>query len=163
MNVFYVDKNPYRIAPMLNNKHAVKMPLESCQMLWTAHRELDGDDYANENGGYKSTHKNHPSAVWTRATDKNYQWHYDLFLAMLEEYTWRYEKTHACSRFIHILHNSPKNISEGEFTPPPQCMPDEYKCDDTVEAYRKYYIGAKSHIAEWKNRDRPEWFKYDSI
>lgn len=151
------------IAPQLNNKHSVKMPLESCQMLWTAHRELDGDDYADENGGYKSAHKNHPSTVWTRKTDKNYKWHYDLFLGMLQEYTFRYNKTHACERFIHILNKTPKNIPEGEFTPPPQCMPDEYKCDDTVEAYRKYYIGAKSHIAQWKFREQPEWFKYDSI
>ena len=44
MNIFYLDKNPYFIAPQLNNKHTVKMILESAQMLWTAHRELDGSD-----------------------------------------------------------------------------------------------------------------------
>ena len=158
MNIFYLDKNPYFIAPQLNNKHTVKMILESAQMLWTAHRELDGNDYADECEGYKTTHKNHPSAVWTRTTNKNYQWHYDLFLAMMQEYSYRYNKHHKCEKFMHTLCRSPENICEGVFTAPPQCMPDEYKCDDTVQAYRNYYIGAKSHIAEWKNRKQPEWF-----
>ena len=32
---------------------------------------------------------------------------------------------------------------ENKFTPPPQCMPDEYKHEDYITAYKQYYIGEK--------------------
>jgi hypothetical protein len=46
-------------------------------------------------------------------------------------------------------------------TPHPQCMPDEYKCasDESVLAYRKYYVNDKKDIAKWeKSRDAPDWY-----
>ena len=42
MNIFYLDSDPIICAKMHNDKHCVKMILESAQMLSTAHRELDG-------------------------------------------------------------------------------------------------------------------------
>ena len=59
---------------------------------------------------------------------------------------------------FYPLERAPKNINRGGFTPPPQCMPDEYKGDDTVVAYRKYYMGEKAGFAKWKARETPEWF-----
>ena len=47
MNIFYVDDDPVISAVQLCNKHIVKMPLETAQILSTAHRHLDGDDYAD--------------------------------------------------------------------------------------------------------------------
>jgi hypothetical protein len=47
-----------------------------------------------------------------------------------------------------------------EITPHPQCMPDEYKCDDPVLAYRKYYVNDKKDIAKWeRSRPIPNWYK----
>ncbi len=57
----------------------------------------------------------------------------------------------------------PKNRPAGEFTQPPQCMPDQYKCDDSVQAYRNYYMGEKAGFAKWKGREVPTWFNYDNI
>ena len=158
MNIFYLHEDPIEISEMMCDKHNVKMILESAQMLSTAHRILDGDEYANEHELYKATHKNHPSSVWTRKTDENYYWHFDLFKAMLGEYMFRYGKLHKCMDLFYPLERAPKNINRGGFTPPPQCMPDEYKGDDTVEAYRKYYMGEKAGFAKWKARETPEWF-----
>jgi hypothetical protein len=42
VNIFVVDENPHKAAQSLVNKHVVKMVLESCQLLSTAHRVLDG-------------------------------------------------------------------------------------------------------------------------
>lgn len=42
MNVFYLSHDPHLAARWMVDKHIVKMPLESCQMLSTAHRLLDG-------------------------------------------------------------------------------------------------------------------------
>ena len=158
MNIFYLDEDPIEISEMMCDKHNVKMIVESAQMLSTAHRELDGDRWANKHEQYKSTHKNHPSAVWTRTTDDNYDWHFSLFKAMLDEYTFRYKKIHKCMDLYDSLGCLPNNIPKGDFTPPPQCMPDEYRDEDTVEAYRKYYIGEKAGFAKWKAREVPEWF-----
>ena len=38
-------------------------------------------------------------------------------------------------------------------TEPPQCMPDKYKCEDPVQAYRNYYLGEKMYMAVWTERD----------
>ena len=158
MNIFYLDEDPIVISEMMCDKHNVKMIVESAQMLCTAHRVLDSDEWCDRYGLYKATHKNHPSAVWTRTTDENYDWHFSLFVAMLNEYTFRYKKTHKCMDLFDALGCIPNNIPRGEFTSPPQCMPDEYRSDDTVQAYRDYYIGEKAHFAKWKFRETPDWF-----
>ena len=158
MNIFYLNRDPVVAAQMQCDKHVVKMILESAQMLSTAHRVLDGDEYANNYGLYKMAHKNHPSTIWVRTCDENYEWLWKHMEALMYEYTHRYSKHHATERLTHALWKLPINISYGEFTDPPQCMPDYCKGDDTVSAYQTYYIVEKSDFATWKNRETPEWF-----
>ena len=54
MNIFYFYPCPVLSAQSQPDKMLVKMPLETAQMLSTAHRELDGDEYADANNLYKS-------------------------------------------------------------------------------------------------------------
>jgi hypothetical protein len=103
MNIFYLDRDPKIAAQMHCDKHCIKMILESAQMLSTAHRVIDGDDYANERGLYKMAHKNHPSTIWVRSSDEHYNWMYSLMLSQMEEYTYRYDKHHATERLIEPL------------------------------------------------------------
>ena len=158
MNIFYLDRDPVIAAQMMCDKHVVKMILESAQMLSTAHRVLDGDDYANETGMYKLAHKNHPSTIWVRSSLENYVWLYEHMEALMCEYTHRYGKHHATERLKVPLSGCPVNIPMVGFTAPPQCMPSYCKGDSTVAAYRAYYIIEKSSFATWKNREIPEWF-----
>ena len=158
MNIFYLDCDPQIAAQMHCDKHVVKMILESAQMLSTTHRVLDGDDYADYNGLYKMTHKNHPSTKWVRGSSKNYSWLYNHMCYLMEEYTYRYGKHHATERLWSPLGIRPENIIMRPFSDPPQCMPDYCKNDDTVSAYQNYYILEKSDFATWKRRDKPEWF-----
>jgi len=158
MNIFYLDRDPVVAAQMMCDKHVVKMILESAQMLSTAHRVLDGDEHANNAGMYKMAHKNHPSTIWVRANSENYDWLQQHMEALMTEYTYRYGKHHATERLIYSLWEHPKNITNGDFTDPPMCMPDHCKDEDTVSAYHKYYIMEKSNFATWKRRDKPEWF-----
>ena len=157
MNIFYLDSDPVVAAQMECDRHVVKMVLESAQMLSTAHRELDDNvpDIL-----YKSAHKNHPSTLWTRSNASHYAWHYDHFIALCDEYTHRYGKVHASdTKLRDVLAKLPRNITCGEFTQPPQCMPDQYKCNDSVTAYRNYYKGDKARFAEWnKSRPAPNWW-----
>ena len=161
MNIFYLNRDPIIAAQMMCDKHVVKMILESAQMLSTAHRVCDGDEYANEVNLYKTAHKNHPSTIWVRSAPSHYGWLYNHMIALMKEYTYRYDKNHATERLIEPLRPCPKSMMLGdfiEFVDPPQCMPDDCKNEDTVSAYQTYYIQEKSNFAKWKKRERPEWF-----
>ena len=158
MNIFYVDKDPMIAAQMQCDRHVVKMILESAQLLSTAHRVLDGDVYADSVGLYKTAHKNHPSTIWTRASVHNYMWLYNHMISLMQEYTCRYGKHHASERLVAPLRKTPTTIPVVDFSDPPQCMPDYCKTEDTVSAYRYYYINEKASFAKWKNAKIPEWF-----
>ena len=159
MNIFYLHEDPIEISEMMCDKHNVKMILESAQMLSTAHRILDGDEYANEHELYKATHKNHPSAKWVRESKANYEYLYKLFSALCEEYTYRYGKTHLTYTKLHnVLAIPPKNIPDGEFTQPTPAMPDDVKNMDSLIAYRDYYKKYKTHLATWTKRETPSWY-----
>ena len=88
MNIFYLHSDPVVAAQKQYNKHVVKMILESAQLLCSAHHMLDSEIDVP----YKLTHKNHPSAVWTRQSKQNYAWLYFHMLALGDEYTKRYGK-----------------------------------------------------------------------
>ena len=56
------------------------------------------------------------------------------------------------------MDNKPQ-IPDIGFTEPSLAMPDDYKTNDVVESYRKYYINDKKEIAKWKDGYVPNWFK----
>ena len=165
MNIFYLSDCPQEAAESHNDKHCVKMILESAQMLSTAHRELDGDvpDIL-----YKSTHKNHPSTIWTRSSKQHYDWLYRLFRQLSAEYTLRYSKSGNWGRDLKvhktwdklgkILKTAPKNIKDNGWVDPPQCMPDHCKKPDTIDAYRNYYLTEKASFSTWKYSQQPTWW-----
>jgi hypothetical protein len=141
MNIFYIHENPTISAKAMSNKHVVKMILESAQLLSTAHHILDKSTSSEL---YKPTHKNHPSAIWVRQSYKNYQWLYNHFVSLCEEYTKRYNKVHKTEEKLKsILYYAPTNIKNKEFTAPPCAMPDKYKDGNSVSSYRKYYEAEK--------------------
>lgn len=175
MNIFYLDNDPRRCAEMHVDKHCVKMILEYAQLLSTAHRVLDGTQHVRlsktgrkqtayvlpdqrESVLYSATHINHPSAVWVRKTDKNYDWLYVMWRELMDEYTYRYNKVHACEKLIIPLRRVPYNIPQGDFTEPTPAMPDNYKvAGDSIQSYKNYYLGDKTRMFSWKNRETPTW------
>jgi hypothetical protein len=175
MNIFYLHHDVAKCAEMHNDKHTVKMILEYAQLLSTAHRVLDGDIVIGKSKTgrkqtryvlpsddsilYSATHINHPSSVWVRQSDKNYDWLFGLFQALMTEYTHRYGKIHATSRLEMHLAKLPKNIPQKPFTEPTPAMPDDVKVPgDSIASYRRYYIQNKPHLASWKKRPVPEWY-----
>lgn len=142
MNIFYLHSDPVKAAEQHYNKHVVKMVLEAAQLLCTAHH-IEGDG----NVPYKKTHMNHPSAVWVRSSVENYIWCYNYMLALGDEYTKRYGRNHlTIEKCKDILSFAPDKVKRTGFTDPPQCMPDEYKSENTIEAYQKYYQIGKAHL-----------------
>jgi len=156
LNIFYLHKSPAKAAQYMCDKHVVKMILESAQLLCTAHHVCPTGEELPEKF-YKKTHANHPCAIWVRTNTGNYSWMTTHALALLSEYTHRYDKEHASTPVIRWCSVNNPDIPKGKFTEIPQCMPDEYKMEDPVIAYRNYYNQAKSHLHSWKNRPVPIW------
>lgn len=160
MNIFYLHHDHVTAAKWHANRHVVKMILEYSQILSTAHHVLGTD--LDCDILYRQTHVNHPSSKWARQSTENYLWLYNLFCAVCDEYTFRYGKTHKTDTKLRtLLKTLPINIPAGKFTQPPQAMPDDCKSEDSIIAYRKYYIYHKSHIAAWKKREIPYWYTID--
>lgn len=157
MNIFYIDNDPALAAQMLCDKHVVKMPLETAQLLSTAHH-IHGSDFVDEI--YKKTHINHPVTKWVAASRAHYKWTVSHFSALLTEYEFRYKKKHACEKLWTFLKNVP-DIPTSKWTDPPQCVSERYKDphDSTVNVYRKYYFNEKRKFAEWKHgKGVPVWY-----
>ena len=149
MNIFYLHPDPRKAAEYQYNKHVVKMILESAQMLCTAHHHWAEEvGYKSNYIPYKKAHYNHPSTIWCRQNIKQYYWLYNHMIALGYEYYKRYNKTHlAISKCKEPLEFCPFGMPDGEFTQPPQAMPDQYKSNSAIHAYWQYYIAEKSNVA----------------
>ena len=179
MNIFILDNDPVIAAQEQCDKHVVKMIVESAQMLSTVHRMLDGVmkrrpsksgamlqywklNDQRENILYKACHFNHPSTVWTRESKANYQWHYQHFIALCDEYTYRYGKVHSTDTKLRIaLQQIPTNIPEKHMTPFKLAMGSNPECmlEDAVESYRRFYeTKQKRFTMVWTKRPVPKWF-----
>ena len=176
LNIFFLNINPEICAQEHVDKHVVKMTLEYGQLMSTAHRVLDGTPYygktvnnrriqryllpdEREHIIWKASHFKHPSGIWVRQSLTHYMWLYDLWLEMLKEYTFRYQKIHSAERMKQHFINPPVNIPRlGWLSNPPPAMPDKYKANDSITSYHNYYRDGKTLLATWKNRNKPEWF-----
>lgn len=148
MNIFVLDNDPFKAAEYQCDKHVVKMVLETAQLLCSAH----------ETAPYKRTHYNHPCAIWTRSSLSNYMWLCEHGLGLAREYTFRYNKVHKSTEVIEWARLNMPNILNLGLLPFAQAMPDKYKHEDAVVAYRNYYIHEKARLATWKYGACPAWF-----
>lgn len=155
MNIFVLDWNQNTCARYHNDKHVVKMILETAQLLCGVHH-ITAHDTAHV--PYKLSHKNHPCSIWARESLTNYLLLCELGLELCNEYTYRYGKRHKSRDVIEWCVTNKPTIDDKGLTEPAKAMPDEYKVDSVVESYRNYYRGAKSSFANWKNRETPTWY-----
>ena len=187
MNIFILDNDPIIAAQLQCDKHVPKMVVESAQMLSTAHRVLDGkltrkpsksgktmvkywdlyegqDDLEAELLYYKAVHVGHPCTVWTMESNSNYNWHYQHFIALCEEYTYRYGKLHKTARDLAAaLYSAPRNIPKGPMTQFALAMKSNPECmfEDAVKSYRAFYHTKQERFKmSWTKRSTPKWFQY---
>lgn len=187
MNIFILDLDPVKAAQMLCDKHAAgKMCVESAQMLSTAHRMLDGyvEKRPSKSGKrmvnyyvhpdpeldrqlYNAVHFNHPCTVWTMQTTANYRWHFKHFIALCNEYKYRYGKTHLTDEKLrYVLAKYPINLPKKKQTPFALAMQNEPQCifrNDPVKSYRAYYNTKQDRFKMvWSKREVPEWMTLKS-
>ena len=155
MNIFYLDKDPKTCAQYHHNIHVSKMTLETAQILSTAHRFFFGDLADNV---YKKYGENHPCNIWVRESTENYLWVYELFVALAEEYNYRFDKNHlSYVKLKDILREPPVNNKVPFFEPP--CVMDEKYIiqGDAISSYRNYYRNEKS--GKYTKRNSPDWLR----
>jgi hypothetical protein len=157
MNIFVLSDNPVRAAEYHVDKHVVKMPTESGQMLSTA-LQLHG-----QIGIWKPCHQKHPCTLWAAKNRANFDFLIELGYALCEEYTLRYSKTHGSLKAIDFAAKNRNKIPRGRITPFALAMPEELKIQgNAIESYRNYYRVAKSHIAQWKTTI-PNWYYQENL
>jgi len=159
MNIFILDKDPYKSATYHCDKHVCKMIVESAQILSTVLRKKDFDS----NVLYKSTHINHPCVLWVEKSYGNFKWLLDLLKGLLKEYNIRYNKVHKTNTIYDWIKDIDISIYEYNWRTSPKtefvlCMPDQYKSQDPVESYRNYYLNEKKSFCKWKTGNIPEWW-----
>ena len=169
MNIFVTDPDPVKSAEVLPDKHVVKMPLETCQMLAVVYSKWyfnwgndllpkkDGTPYNTEKGAFRG----HPCTIWAAQNIYNTAWLIQHGFGLLQEYTHRYGKIHSCQSTIeHAAEIFPEQDSEPtEFV---FAGPDVFKHDDTIDIFTKYkrYIASKPWAASNYLRDdtrKPHW------
>lgn len=159
MNIFVLDLIPERAAQYHCDKHVVKMILETAQILSTV---VVGKIPQAREVLYKPTHKSHPCVIWASQSVKNMLWLASLGFALCEEFEYRYGKKHKSEKIIlnaTILGLTFPRIKypEVELTPFTQAMPEKYRNDNPVKAYRDYYKNEKKHLLTYTKRENPPW------
>ncbi len=148
MNIFATSSDPVISALDLDDKRVIKMILESAQMMAVS---------INLSGGkspYKTTHKNHPCAIWVRQNRANYWWLFEHYQALCHVYHDRFGKQHKTLDYILNWRDGAFLLPKGELTPFVNCT--EFKqIEDVHEAYRLQMN------KKWKEDKRvPKWTKY---
>lgn len=170
MNIFVTNRSPSQSAIVLPDKHIVKMPLESCQMLSivaSEHYHNYGKLYKKDMTAYNTARgafKNHPCTQWAAESIHNAYWLLCHGLSLCSEYKYRFKKDHGCYSTLLHAHDIFPTGALDKVTPFVRAMPDEYKLDksiDTFTAYERYIASkpwVKSNYLRVPER-KPEWIK----
>lgn len=165
MNIFALDEDPLKAAKYHNNKHVVKMILETAQILCTVYHK---QDVYTDLIPYRKTHENHPCTVWANERRANFDWLVDLGFYLHQEWQFRFNhefEEHKSFKVIQWCENHKDNLTFNDYdqTPfalamPENCQVNAFGFNDPIASYRRYYIDEKSHMAEWGKRGVPKWW-----
>lgn len=173
MNIFALHPNPRKAARWHVDKHVVKMLLETCQLLYTAHwvfaypqlRQcrspialakfhtalsdpitMKKAPVTQSRGKtFRPAHVNHPCAIWVRQSLGNYRWLCALGVELAREFEYRFGHEHACKKHVLWLSaNAPPRIPKRPRIGFSVAMDDQYKIsNDPIRNYRNYYKTSK--------------------
>ena len=161
MNIFAIESDDQgnidwiASAKSQDNYRVVKMILESCQMLCTA-INMQHDEQVTP---YRNAHPRHPSTLWVCESAANFELLVEHTLAMLDEYTERFGKIHKCAGVLEQVLDiyDPSRFPKQDETQLPLCMPPEFKTNNIVESYRRFY--ASKPRMRYPEMKIPVWFR----
>ena len=157
MNIFVLHWKQRKASRWHVDKHVVKILLETCQLLYTAHwvlfypqlrdcksaialsktqKQLEVPEYiwsaplceTSQEPGYRPCHVWHPCQKWTRVCSGNYLWLAKLGIELAREFRFRFKKEHSCEKHINWLYeNLPLTIRMFPRRGFPIAMAEEYR------------------------------------
>lgn len=142
------------------------MPVETSQLLVQALRNNGAPDnlmpLTKSGKPSKGGYPHHPCTKWVSQNTQNYRWTLQHLWALCDEFQFRFKKDHYCYSYIEPLTKLYKMwISDGKLTDPPQCMPEQFRGDNTIESYTIYYKTCKrmdkTGKSMWIFTQRTEW------
>lgn len=163
MNLFILDTNPEKCAEYHCDKHVVKMPTETAQMISFVYhdKELWQNNIPDCIMGFSKTHYKHPCSIWIRESLSNFKFACQLGLALYEEYQYRYnkpDKHQRCRNIFQFALDNPPAIQDKGLTDFALAMDEKYiKYKSAVKNYREYYISGKSHLLNYTKRQKPNF------
>lgn len=157
MNIFVTDSDPKKSAIVLPDRHIVKMPIESAQMLAIAADyyglgtlpKKDGTPYDVSS----KSRKNHPCTQWVLKHIVHVNWLISHARELCEEYTLRYNKVHSTIEAIEVAHIKFSSIFAPHFSYEQlnfvRSMPDDLKNDTSISTFLAYkkYINQKPWVS----------------
>lgn len=158
MNIFVLHEHPGIAAEMLCDSHVVKMCLESAQLL-TGAAILRG---VKKPYSWPKYHNIKHPVLLSLDSEAKVNWLLLHFRALLDEYEFRFSKTHSYNReeyrYVQRLWQGTESTCHGLA----KCCGDLDVADlDIVTAYRKYYTEIKKPQLMEKNRwnftKRKDW------
>lgn len=168
MNIFVLDMDPRKAAQAIDCVRLPKMCVETAQMMASALRRHGATDeqmpLTKSGTPYKGGYAHHPCTVWVGDSEGNFVWMAVHAQELLSEYTKRFGKVHGCQTPIFEMVDLGYVMSDDwpkEKTPFAQAMPDEYKDDDPVVAYRRYYqskVDSPGGV-HYRHTSPPDWWR----
>jgi hypothetical protein len=161
LNIFFLSSQPRLAARYQIDRHVVKMPTESMQILSTVCRVYLK---RSKDAWFKATHPNHPCVKWAVMSQDNFYWLMELTRYLCEEYSFRYGRVHESSFGLKFVNRSLKYLPDIGFTRPALTMADECKIGSPVASYREFYRTHKKYdrsgrvMAVWSKREAPYWW-----
>ena len=163
MNLFILDSNPVISASYHVDRHVVKMPTETAQMISFVYHdpELWQGEIPEFIMGFSKTHYKHPCSIWIRQSLSNFIYACKLGLALYNEYQYRYnqpEKHQRAKQIFEFALNNPPSIPDQGLTKFVVAMDEVYQLHECpVQNYRVYYKLGKPHLHNWSKREKPFW------
>ncbi len=159
MNTFVLDLDHNLNAQYHMDNHVIIMPLEAAQILsavtWSKRLQAPYK---------KPSDTNHPCILWCLASVQNWRWliKYGISLCNEHQYRWgtyRHKLLNTFDHFKKISSEMERRIPLIGLTAHPRIVASNCINEPTViDAYRKYYVLHKSHLANWRGRSIPEWY-----
>lgn len=161
MNIFFLDIDPITAACYHNDKHVVKMPLETAQLLTTSLIKL-----GYKNSPYKAAHIHNPLYNWILESSANFVYLAELGLSLIEEYRRRYQKYNNMQSQLNAINWAIKNFNQDDFPkreltyPHLAFGPNKHlfevakgdKLEYAVINYRHYYFGEPIWVTKGKKQ-----------
>ncbi len=169
MNLFILHKSAVESAKAHGDKHVIKMLLEACQMLYTAHwttahptllecksaiavskyqKTLSLPEYLEtaperKDGerGFRPVHIHHPCTQWVRASLQNYLFTCQLAMALADEYEYRWsgKGPHSCKAHAIWLYQNPPDIPQKGLDKFAIAMDEEYRISSDPIVCYRHY------------------------